>query len=114
MKKAWALVSEPGIPEIGIGAAVNRNLHLQAVIGRRQHKRLAFQLDRFTVLFDRRRFPKDCVITAEVAANRPCFYSRTPNNPVSERVTTFSFSLYVVVALPLNAPCGPSPSITLS
>src|SRR6185436_8694584 len=64
-------LAEPRVAEIGVRSAVNRNLNLQPVIGRREHQRLAFQLYRLAVFLDRLCLPEDSVIAAEVAADRP-------------------------------------------
>src|SRR5262245_56093524 len=63
-------LAEPRIAEIGIRPAVNRNLNLQPVVGRREHHRLAFQHYRLPVFLDRLCLPEDGVISAEVAADR--------------------------------------------
>src|SRR5215510_913738 len=62
--------AEPRIAKIGVRPAVNRNLNLQPVIGRREHHRLAFQLYRLPVFLDWLCLPEDGVIAAEVAADR--------------------------------------------
>src|SRR5262249_581967 len=49
---------------------IHRNLNLQTVIGRRQHQRLAFQLDCLAAFLDRLGLPEDRVIATEVAADR--------------------------------------------
>src|SRR5262252_4962224 len=63
-------LAKPRVSQTRVRSTIHRNIYKQPIMRGREHLRLTFQLNRFTILLERSALPVNRVVASQISADR--------------------------------------------